>query len=75
MTSFLSGSDRAIFLATEIPQIYWNAAPADQLQAFIQAHVPANASVFVAKGMERARSNVAEKQRLVPEADAFVASR
>ena len=72
---WLSGSDRSILIATEIPQIYWNSVPADELQHFVETHVPANASVFVAKGMDRARSYAAEKQRLVPEADAYLASR
>ena len=55
-----------------VPQTFWRAAPLDQIEAYVKAHVPPNASVYVARGMERARSNLALSARLVPEADAYV---
>ena len=57
---------------TGIPATFWRAAPLDELEAFVKAHVPPTAGAFVARGMERARSAVALRDRLVPSADAHV---
>jgi aminopeptidase N len=63
-----------LVIAQYVPQFYWNAVPADQLEAWVKAHVPAGMSDNVARGMESARFRLSEKQALVPEADAYVSS-
>ncbi|MGH8297146.1 MAG: ERAP1-like C-terminal domain-containing protein, partial [Steroidobacteraceae bacterium] len=64
-----------LFEAQYIPQMFWNSLPADRMQAWLEAHVPAQMGPQIAKGMEGARFQVALKKRLVPEADAFLAAR
>ncbi len=57
-----------------VPSTFWRAAPLDQLQAFVKAHTPPTAGVYIARGMERARSSIALRDRLVPAANAYVAT-
>ncbi|HEV3088490.1 MAG TPA: M1 family metallopeptidase, partial [Candidatus Elarobacter sp.] len=65
--------ERAISMA-DVPAKFWQAAPLDQLESYVKAHVPPNAGTYVARGMERARFSLALKGRLVPAADAYVAA-
>jgi aminopeptidase N len=58
-----------------IPQLFWDSLPPDQMEAWLKAHVPAEMAPQLAKGMEGARFQVAEKAQLVPEAEAYVAAR
>jgi aminopeptidase N len=55
-----------------VPSTFWRGAPLDQLEAYVKAHTPPTAGVYVARGMERARSALALRDRLVPAADAYV---
>jgi len=57
-----------------VPSTFWRGAPLDQLEAYVKAHTPPTAGVYVARGMERARSALALRDRLVPAADAYVAA-
>ncbi len=59
---------------TNLPATFWRAAPLDQLEAYVRAHSPPNADRYVARGMERARLELAMSKHLVPAADAFVAA-
>jgi len=61
-----------LITAQFIPEIYWNGVPLVDLEAWVRAHVPAEMSPAVARGMETARFKVAEKTALVREADAFL---
>jgi hypothetical protein len=45
------------------------------MEAWLKAHVPAEKSPQIAKGMQGARLQVAEKAQLVPEAEAYLAQR
>jgi aminopeptidase N len=58
---------------TAVPSTFWRAAPLDQLEAYVRAHTPATAGVYIARGMERARFALVLRDRLVPAADAYVA--
>lgn len=69
------GSLAPLFEAQYVPQIFWDSTPLDQMQAWLKAHVPAEMGPQVAKGMEGARFQVAEKAQLVLEAQAYLASR
>jgi aminopeptidase N len=70
----MSEFERILALAQFVPQIYWNAAPLDQIEAWVRAHVPPTTAQYIARGMQSAHFQADLKQRLVPEADAFVAS-
>jgi aminopeptidase N len=61
--------------AQYVPQIFWDSLPPDQMQAWLEARVPAAMRPQMQKGMEGARFQVAEKAQLVPEADAYLAAR
>jgi aminopeptidase N len=61
--------------AQYVPQIFWDSLTPQQMQAWLEARVPAAMSPQVAKGMEGARFRVAQKAQLVPEADAYLAAR
>jgi aminopeptidase N len=69
------GSLAPLVEAQFVPQIFWDSLPPDQMQAWLEAHVPAEMSPQIAKGMEGARFQVAEKAQLVPEAEAYLAAR
>jgi hypothetical protein len=66
--------ERMITLAQFVPTTYWNAAPLDELGAWVRAHVPAEAAPYAARGLARARFALAEKERLVPATEAFLAA-
>jgi aminopeptidase N len=61
--------------AQYVPQIFWDSLPPDQMEAWLKARVPAAMTPQVAKGLEGARFRLAQKAQLVPEADAYLASR
>jgi hypothetical protein len=52
--------------------MYWNALPLPDLETWARAHVPAEMSASVDRGMETARFKFAERKALVREADAFL---
>ena len=72
LLSSLSQFERALSF-TQVPAIFWRAAPLDELHAYVVAHTPASAGVWIERGMERARFSLALKNRLVPETDQYVA--
>jgi aminopeptidase N len=61
-----------LITAQYVPADFWDCAPLDQIEAWVRAHVPAEMSANVARGMEAARFNRLEKDTLVPAADALV---
>jgi len=68
------GSLAPLFEAQYVPQVFWDSMPPDQMEAWLKAHVPAEMAPQLAKGMEGARFQVAEKAQLVPEAEAYLDS-
>lgn len=69
------GEMAPLFEAQYIPQIFWDSLPADRMQAWLEAHVPAAMGPQIAKGMQGARFRVREKAQLIREADAYLAAR
>ncbi len=63
-----------MILAQYCPEIYGEALPLDQLEAWIRERVPADVAPNLARGMETARYKMAQKVRLAQAADAFVGS-
>jgi aminopeptidase N len=63
-----------LILGEYLPEIYWDSVPLDQLQAWIQGNVPAEAADTVERGMQTARFKRSQKQALIPETDAFLSA-
>ena len=61
-----------LIIAQYVPAMYWNALPLPDLETWARAHVPAEMSASVDRGMETARFKFAERKALVREADAFL---
>ena len=64
-----------LIIGQMLPGFYWDALPLGDLETWVRAHVPAEMSDVVARGMETARSELAKKQVLAPAADAYVKAR
>ena len=56
------------------PDIFWNSVPLDQMEAWIKAHAPVELAPFIVRGMESARTKLAEKTLLTKETDFFLHS-
>jgi aminopeptidase N len=69
------GTHIPLLLATMVPEIFWNALPPDELEAWVRAHVPAELGSLVERSMQSARFNVDERARLRASADRYVAAR
>jgi aminopeptidase N len=63
-----------LIVSQYVPAALWDSVPLDQLEAWVRAHVPAEMSENVDRGMESARFKLSEKQALVPAADAYLHS-
>jgi hypothetical protein len=61
-----------LIIAQLVPEIFWNGVPLSDLETWVRAHVPAEMSPSVERGMETARFKLAEKTALVREADAYL---
>jgi aminopeptidase N len=70
----VSSEDRPIAIAEQTPALYWDALPLDQLEVWTRAKIPAGAADNLARGMETARHELAQKQVLVKSADAYLAT-
>jgi aminopeptidase N len=64
-----------IVLSQYVPVWFWDALPPDQLEAWLRAHVPAEMSGNIERGVQTARFLKSEKQALAPAADAYLESR
>ena len=64
-----------LILSQSCPEAFWDSAPLDEIEAWIRAHVPAEMSDNVARGMDTARFKLEQKKALAQAADAFVAAR
>jgi aminopeptidase N len=64
----------APLITARLPEFFWEGAPAADIEGFVRAHLPAEMTANVARGMETARARLAQKQLLVREADAYLAS-
>jgi aminopeptidase N len=60
-----------LIVAQYLPEAYWSGIPPADIEAWVRAHVPAEMSPNVDRGMETVRFRLAEKDRLVRAADAF----
>jgi aminopeptidase N len=60
--------------AQQVPAWYWSGVPITEIEAWVRAQVPAEMSANIERGLQTARFRLAEKERLLPAADAFVRS-
>jgi hypothetical protein len=58
-----------LIIAQFVPEGFWDAVPLDQLESWCRAHVPAEMSENVSRGMESAHFKLDEKTRLAEAAD------
>ncbi len=61
----------ALIMAQYLPEDFWSGIPLDQLDTWIRAHVPAEMSDTVNRGMQAARYKAAEKRVLLSSAAAW----
>ncbi|GAC1422748.1 MAG: M1 family metallopeptidase [Candidatus Velthaea sp.] len=73
LTASFSTFERVLRIA-EVPNTFWNAAPANELESYVKKNVPADAAPYVAKSIDRVRFRQALQARLVPEVDTAVAA-
>lgn len=59
-------------MARSVPEDFWNAAPLEQIEAWLKAHVSEEMAPELARGMDAARFRVALKKVLVSAADSYV---
>lgn len=64
-----------MILAQYSPEIFWQAAPLDEMEAWLKGQVPADMAPNLARGMESARLQLAQKARLAQAADAFLGAK
>jgi aminopeptidase N len=64
-----------LIIAQNVPQMFWNSIPLPDLETWVRAHVAAEMSPDVERGMETARFKLAEKENLAREADAYLRDR
>jgi aminopeptidase N len=64
----------APLIIAQLPEFVWDGAPLAEIESWVRAHLPAEMSAHVERGMETARARRAEKQLLVRETDAYLAS-
>ena len=64
-----------LMIAQYVPTAFWDSLPPDQLETWVRAHVPAEMSVNVDRGMESVHFKLSEKQALVAAADQYLKAR
>jgi hypothetical protein len=67
-------SEAPLAIAQYVPSAYWDSVPLDQLEGWVRAHVPAEMSPNIERGMETARFKLSEKAALIPAVDAYLHS-
>jgi aminopeptidase N len=63
------------FLSQEAPELFWRAAPRDQLETWFEQNVPADMAPQLARGLETARFKQAQVAMMRKAADAAVSAR
>jgi hypothetical protein len=64
-----------LILGEDVPAVYWDSLPLEQLEAWVRANMPAEAADTLERGMQTARFKLSQKQALNREADAFIVAR
>jgi aminopeptidase N len=69
------GAYAPLMTADEVPRIFWNSAPPEQLESWIRAHVGAEMAPEIAHSMESVRFRVSRSAALQASAAAFMRAR
>jgi aminopeptidase N len=64
-----------LFTAQSVPEVFWDAAEPQQIEAWVRGRLPAEMSANIRRGMEGLNARRAQKRAVLPAADAYVASR
>ena len=75
VTRGFTPSARALTLATAVPGIFHDAAPPEQIEAWLKANLPPQASTAIAAGIARARADAATRSRLREGAQTYLATK
>jgi aminopeptidase N len=62
-----------LITAEQIPEHYWEGAPAQEVEAWVRARLPAEMAPNIARGMESLKEQRAAQAALVPAVDVWVA--
>ena len=63
-----------MIIAEYAPQIFWDGVPLSELDGWIRAHVPAEMSNFIDRGMQKAHFDLEKKKVLVAATDSYLRS-
>jgi aminopeptidase N len=74
LTKRFSLFEKMLSLSNRVPATFWNATTPDQLEAWLKANLPARAGEYITKGMTRAKTDGAIRERLREDVRAFLAS-
>ncbi|HEV2286739.1 MAG TPA: M1 family metallopeptidase [Steroidobacteraceae bacterium] len=64
-----------LIVAEQVPEVYWEGAPPQELESWVRARLPAEMAPNIARGMESLNEQRTEQAALVPVLDAWVAGR
>jgi aminopeptidase N len=74
LTKRFSLFEKMLSLSNVVPAVFWDAATPDQLEAWLKANLPPRANEYIAKGMSRAKTNGAIRDRLREDVRTFLAA-
>ena len=75
LTKRFSLFEKMLGLSNAVPAIFWDAATPDQLEGWLKANLPPRAGEYITKGVTRAKTDGAIRERLREDVRAFLASR
>jgi aminopeptidase N len=73
LTDPLSVFEKTLSLARTVPEVFARAVPPDELEIWLRMHLPADASPYITRSMQRARTDVAIRARLATGIRTFLA--
>ena len=74
LTKRLSLFEKMLGLSNSVPAAFWDATTPDQLEAWLKTNLPPRAAEYIAKGMSRAKTDGAIRERLREDVRTFLAS-
>jgi aminopeptidase N len=74
LTRKFSQFEKILSLTDTVPAVFSDAAPPDQIEAWLKANLPAQATSYIDKGLTRARADAAVRARLREDVRGFLAA-
>ena len=75
LTKRFSLFEKMLSLSNAVPELFWDAATPDQLEGWLKANLPPRAGEYITKGVARAKTDGAIRERLRQDVRTFLASR